>query len=92
MGTIMAFNVVMGIIPAQKKILKALAEGREPDPVVSAIGPLRSKHNSYMAIPLVFIMISNHYPTISYGHQYSTWILTGIVAAGFAGARWLRGS
>lgn len=90
-GTIMAFNVVMGIIPAQKKILRALAEGREPDPKAKVLGPLRSLHNSYLAIPLVFIMISNHYPTISYGHRYSTWILTGIMAVGFLAARCLRG-
>ncbi len=90
-GTIMAFNVLMGIIPAQKKILKDLAEGRDPDPRVTALGPLRSKHNSYLAIPLVFIMTSNHYPTISYGSDHSTWILTGIVAIGFGAAAWLRG-
>jgi uncharacterized membrane protein len=91
LGTIMAFNVMMGIIPAQKKILKALADGKEPDPKVGALGPLRSKHNSYMAIPLIFIMISNHYPTVSYGSQISTWILTAIVAIGFVAARILRG-
>jgi uncharacterized membrane protein len=90
MGTIMAFNVVMGVIPAQNKNLKALAEGRDPDPKVNALTPMRAKHNSYMAIPLVFVMISNQYPTVSYGHQYSTCILTGVVAAGFAAAHWLR--
>ena len=91
LGTIMAFNVVMGIIPAQKKMLKAIADGNEPDPKMGKLGPLRSKHNSYMAIPLVFIMISNHYPTISYGSQVSTWLLTGIVAIGFFAARLIRG-
>lgn len=89
-GTIMAFNVVMGIIPAQKKILRALAEGRAPDPKASALGPLRSKHNSFLGIPVVFIMISYHYPTISYGHDYATRVLVGITAAGFAAAWLLR--
>ena len=84
----MAFNVVMGIIPAQKKILKALAEGREPDPKAGVLGPLRSKHNSFLVMPVVFIMISSHYVTISYGPEHATWILVGIVLAGF-GAAWL---
>lgn len=92
LGTIMAFNVVMGIIPAQKKILRALEEGRNPNPAVQALGLLRARHNSYMAIPLVFIMISNHYPTISYGHAASTALLVLVVLAGFIAARVLRGS
>ncbi|OGG46527.1 MAG: hypothetical protein A3F84_15925 [Candidatus Handelsmanbacteria bacterium RIFCSPLOWO2_12_FULL_64_10] len=84
-GTIMAFNVVMGIIPAQKKILRALAEGREPDPKAGALGPLRSKHNSFLGVPVVFVMISSHYPL-----AYSTWVIVGIVLAGFAAAWLLR--
>jgi len=90
-GTIMAFNVIMGIIPAQLKILKALREGRQPDPAVGLLGPLRSKHNSYLAVPLVFIMISKDYPTISYGNEHATLILIGIVLLGFGLARLLRG-
>ena len=56
-----------------------------------ATGPIRSKHNSYMVVPLVFIMISNHYPTISYGHDYSTAILGLILVVGWGMARLMRG-
>jgi uncharacterized membrane protein len=65
-GTIMALNVWMIIWPYQKKILTALKEGNPlpaTDPIVGIAG-LRSRHNTYMSVPLVFFMISNHYPTI----------------------------
>lgn len=91
MGTIMAANVWMRILPAQRKMIAAAKEGTPLDPAVMATGPIRSKHNSYMVVPLVFIMISNHYPTISYGHDHSTAILGVILGAGWGVARLLRG-
>ena len=91
MGTIMTANVWNRILPAQRKMIAAAKEGKQIDPAVMATGPIRSKHNSYMVIPLVFIMISNHYPTISYGHDYSTAILGIILLAGWGVARLLRG-
>lgn len=91
MGTVMALNVWMRILPSQRKMIAATKAGTPLDPAVMATGPLRSKHNSYMVIPLVFIMISNHYPTISYGSDYSTLILGGLLVAGGAMARLMRG-
>jgi uncharacterized membrane protein len=91
-GTIMAANVWMRILPAQRRMLAAAKEGKRPDEKVSARGPQRSKHNSFMAIPLVFIMISNHYPTISYGNKYSWLILAVVLLAGWTTARILRGT
>lgn len=88
-GTIMAFNVVMGIIPAQKKILRALAAGGEPDPKAAALGPLRSRHNSFLGVPVVFIMISSHYPH-AYSIEHGTKVLVVIVLIGFAAAWLLR--
>jgi uncharacterized membrane protein len=83
-GTIMAMNVWMRIWPAQKKIIQA-AKGiaPAPDPSVPALAGMRSKHNTYMSVALVFTMISNHYPTI-YGWEHSWIILAGIIALAFA--------
>ena len=88
-GTIMVMNVWMRIWPAQKKIIQA-AKGvaSAPDAAVPAMAALRSKHNTYMSVPLVFTMISNHYPTI-YGWEHSWLILAGILALGFAVAKLL---
>jgi len=69
-GTMMALNVWMVIWPSQKKIITATKEG-SPLPADSPevkIAGLRSRHNTYMSIPLVFSMISNHYPTV-YGQS-----------------------
>ncbi len=59
-GTIMAANVWMRILPTQRKMLAALADGKPIPTNLSATGPLRSKQNSYLAIPLVLLMLSNH--------------------------------
>ncbi|HUL58504.1 MAG TPA: urate hydroxylase PuuD [Anaeromyxobacteraceae bacterium] len=84
MGTVMVMNVWMRIWPAQKRIIqgvKGLAPA--PDASVPAMAAMRSKHNTYMAVPLVFAMVSNHYPTI-YGWDHSWIILSAILALGFA--------
>ena len=77
-GTIMVANVWIRILPSQSKMLAAAEAGQRPDEKLSTRGPLRSKHNSYMVIPLVFLMISNHFPTIAYGHEYN-WIILGVL-------------
>jgi len=64
LGTIMAANVWMRIWPSQRKIIAAIKAGTAPDPAIVAIAGLRSRHNTFMSIPLVFLMISNHYPTV----------------------------
>jgi uncharacterized membrane protein len=88
-GTIMAMNVWMRIWPAQKKIIqgvKGLAPA--PDPSVAALAGLRSKHNTYLSVPLVFTMVSNHYPTL-YGWDHSWIILAALVLVGWLLTRWL---
>ena len=90
-GTIMAANVWMRILPAQRRMLAAAKDGKVADDALKARGPQRSKHNSYMVVPLVFVMISNHYPTISYGNDYSWAILGGVILAGWTAAKIIRG-
>lgn len=91
LGTIMTANVWMRILPAQRKLI-ALADSDEPiDSRLTATGPQRSKHNTYMAHPLLFLMISNHYPTTTYGHTYNWAILGAILLVGWVAARVLRG-
>ena len=59
-GTIMAFNVWFRIWPAQQKIIRATKDGQPPDAALAAMAGTRSKHNTYMSVPLVFMMISQH--------------------------------
>jgi uncharacterized membrane protein len=66
LGTIMASNVWMRIWPSQRKIIAAIAEGKAPDAAIVGLAGLRSKHNTYMSMPLMFFMVSNHYP-LAYG-------------------------
>ena len=76
-GTIMVGNVFFTIMPAQRALVKAIEEGRTPDPALPAKGLLRSRHNNYFTLPVLFIMISNHFPS-TYGNQYNWLILAGI--------------
>jgi uncharacterized membrane protein len=59
-GTFMAFNVWFRIWPAQQKIITAIKNGEAPDPALAALAGTRSKHNTYMSVPLVFLMVSQH--------------------------------
>jgi len=59
-GTTMAFNVWFRIWPNQQKIITAIKNGQPPDPALVAVAGSRSKHNTYMSVPLVFTMISQH--------------------------------
>lgn len=65
LGTLMTANVWMRIIPGSKKMVAALERGEEPDLSYGAVGHQRSVHNGYMHFPIVFLMISNHYPFTS---------------------------
>jgi len=89
-GTIMAANVWMHILPAQKKMIAALNEGRKPDDRLSAQAKLRSKQNTFMAVPVVFLMISNHFPGVSYGDRYNWIILAILVLLGWIAAKFIR--
>jgi len=89
-GTIMAANVWMHILPAQKKMIAALNEGRKPDERLSAQAKLRSKQNTFMAVPVVFLMISNHFPGVTYGDRYNWIILSALVLLGWIAAKFIR--
>ncbi len=80
-GAIMAANVFFVIIPAQKELVKALGENRVPGASYGENGLLRSRHNNYLTLPVLFIMISNHFPS-TYGNQYNWLILIAISAVG----------
>ena len=90
LGTIMAANVWMHILPAQKKMIAALNEGRKPDDRLSAQAKLRSKQNTFMAVPVVFIMISHHYPGVTYGDRYNWIILSVLILLGWIAAKFIR--
>nr|WP_262498974.1 urate hydroxylase PuuD [Pseudomonas sp. WS 5011] len=76
-GTIMVGNVFFTIMPAQRALVKAIEDNTTPDPTLPAKGLLRSRHNNYFTLPVLFIMISNHFPS-TYGSQYNWLILAGI--------------
>jgi uncharacterized membrane protein len=80
-GTIMAASVFFVIIPNQKKAVAELIAGRKPDPRLGQQAGQRSLHNNYLTLPVIFMMISNHYP-ILFGHPWSPLIALGIVIAG----------
>ena len=77
LGTIMVANVLMVIIPGQKKVVASLIANEIPDPEHGMIAKQRSLHNNYLTLPVIFIMISNHYPLI-YATKYS-WIIIPII-------------
>jgi len=78
-GTIMVGNVFRIIMPAQRALVAAIEQKRTPDPVLPAKGLLRSRHNNYFTLPVLFIMISNHFPS-TYGSQYNWLILAALGA------------
>jgi len=88
-GTIMAANVWMHILPSQRRMIAALKEGRKPDEQLSARAKLRSKQNTFLAVPVMFIMISNHFPG-TYGDRYNWLILSVLVLVGWIAAKFIR--
>jgi uncharacterized membrane protein len=78
-GTIMVANVFAIIIPNQKKTVTALLAGKEPDPRLGEEGKQRSVHNNYLTLPVIFLMISNHYPLL-YATRFN-WLIVAIVLA-----------
>ena len=88
-GTIMAANVWMHILPSQRRMIAALKEGRKPDEKLAARAKLRSKQNTFMVVPVVFIMISNHFPG-TYGEHYNWIILSVLVLVGWIAAKFIR--
>jgi len=80
-GTIMVANVAMVIIPGQRKMVEAMRAGLTPDPVHGIRGKQRSVHNNYFTLPVLFIMISNHF-AMTYRHPHAWAVLCTIMAAG----------
>jgi uncharacterized membrane protein/plastocyanin len=85
MGTWMVANVWMRIIPAQRALVAAVKEGKKPDEEKARRAKQRSRHNNYMTYPVIFVMISNHFPE-TYGNKLGWLILAGFMLAG-AGVR-----
>ena len=81
MGTIMVANVFFQIIPGQKKMVAEIRSGEAPDPEYGIVGKQRSVHNTYFTLPVLFIMISNHYP-MTYSHEHGWLVLGFIMMAG----------
>lgn len=79
-GTAMAANVFMVIIPNQKKVVADLLAGKKPDPQLGKTAKQRSLHNNYMTLPVLLVMISNHYPML-YAGAYNWLILAALCAA-----------
>jgi len=79
-GTIMVANVFFVIIPGQKKMVEAMRGGQLPDPIYGKRGKQRSVHNNYFTLPVLFIMISNHYAS-TYSHAQAWAVLVLISAA-----------
>jgi uncharacterized membrane protein len=87
LGTIMAANVWMRILPGQRRYIAALREGREPDRVLVERAKFRSKHNTYIVIPVVFIMLNSHFPVATRGYDWKVlavltlvgWIVAHII-------------
>ena len=84
-GTLMAGNVLLNIMPAQRKMVDAVTNKQEVDPAWGLGAKLRSVHNNYFTLPLLFIMISNHYP-ITYQHEHSWFVLVCFIAI----SAWIR--
>ena len=81
LGTIMVANVFFVIIPGQRRMVQAKREGLEPDPKYGIAGKLRSTHNTYFTLPVLFVMISNHY-AMTFAARYNWLVLVAICAAG----------
>ena len=85
LGTMMVGNVFFVIIPAHWELVRAKEAGREPDPVWNERAKLRSVHNNYLTLPVVFTMLSNHF-AFTYAHSYSWLILVVLLVIG----AWVR--
>jgi len=88
-GTVMVANVFFVIIPAQKELVAALVGGRAPDAEKANAALLRSRHNNYFTLPVLFIMISSHYPA-TYGGAYNWLFLASFSLAAVAIRHWFN--
>lgn len=89
LGTCMVANVFRVIIPSQKALVEAAAKGIPPDPVLGKNAQRRSLHNNYMTLPVLFIMISNHFPS-TYSQTFSWILLAGLALVGASVRHWFN--
>lgn len=89
-GTIMAANVLILIIPNQRKTVARLLKGEEPDPIWGYQAKQRSIHNNYLTLPVVFTMLSNHYAFTYASRRWSWLILACIFIASFLVRHWFN--
>jgi len=89
LGTAMAANVWMRIWPNQKRIIAAIKAGQAPDPADAAVAGMRSKHNTFMSVPLLFLMLSVHGDQIgvTFGQPWQ-WV-AGLFVVGYFATQWL---
>lgn len=80
-GTCMAANVFFVIMPGQRALVSAVEQGQAPDPKYAMASKIRSVHNNYLTLPVLFLMISNHYP-MTYGHPHAWAVLMAILLIG----------
>ncbi len=85
LGTIMTANVWMRILPAQRRMVLALSQGQSPDQAEAMRAKARSKHNTFIVLPVVFLMVSPHYPG-----TYQWWIVSLLILLGWGAAKLLR--
>jgi uncharacterized membrane protein len=90
LGTFMSANVWLRILPFQRQMVAAFKKGIPPDVSLGARAKQRTKHNNYMVLTVVFIMISNHFPVATYGNQYNWIVLTALAIVGGVAAKLLR--
>ncbi|MCY7310064.1 MAG: urate hydroxylase PuuD [Chitinophagaceae bacterium] len=88
-GSIMVANVFFVIIPSQKAMVQSAKKGIAPDPQKGKNALFRSIHNNYFTLPVLFVMVSNHFPS-TFGNQYQ-WIVLAAITIGSAGIKhWLN--
>jgi uncharacterized membrane protein len=90
LGTFMAWNVWVRILPAQRQLIAATKAGLPADMRLADRAKSRSKHNTFIVVPVVFIMISSHFPVTTYGSQYNWLVLDVLVLVGWAVASVIR--
>ncbi len=83
LGTIMAGNVFLTIVPSQRELVASLAEGRSADPAVAARAKRVSIHNNYFTFPVIALMVSGHFSTV-YAHRWNWLLLLALIASGAA--------
>ena len=84
LGTLMAWNVWARILPAQRQLIGAVKNGGAADMRLAEIAKKRSKQNTFMVVPVVFIMISNHFPVSTQGYHWlalALFVIVGWIAA-----------